>query len=314
MGIRSTHIFSALLALAALPLSALAATTDFFGPIVPQSGACICATAMDWGCVVIVFHNILNALVSFGLLAVVFFIALAGFGLMTNGSDSAARTKARNRLLNAIVGLALILGAFLLVDTVLKALYDPSATFSGGAFGSWDKILAGNGKDHCLALNKNPGGLTNGTVVGTLQAIENPGTANSSSGSSGAGGPIPGSFTYDPGIQAQTGQASAALTSLLSCMAGKLPAGVGRISSISDKDIISGSKTFAQCAAFGCAHEINSCHYGGKTCVGRSFAADFGDEQNASVIKAAAVSCGANYTGFEGTHLHVSVGKSCGCN
>ncbi|MDB5237358.1 MAG: hypothetical protein JWL88_460 [Parcubacteria group bacterium] len=185
MIIRPIHISSALLALAALPFT-VSAATDFFGPIIPQSGACICAnpaSAMDWGCVIIVFHNVLNALFSFGILAVVFFIAIAGFGLMTNGSNPAARTKARNRLLNAVVGLALILCSFLLVDTIMKALYDPNTAFSGGTFGPWNKILAEPGKE-CLAVNTTPIQLTDGSVIGSLIAtgkdILNPGTEGSS--------------------------------------------------------------------------------------------------------------------------------------
>lgn len=321
MGMRATLLSSSLVTLSALPFVASAAATDFFGPIVPQGGDCLCPnSAMNWGCVLKVFENVQNALVSLGVLAVIFFIAWAGFSLMTGGSNPGTRQKAVNRMLNAVVGLVLILGSWLIVDTVMKYLYDPTTAFSSKQFGPWNTILGGDPKSYCLAVNEHPGQLTNGTTVGeVITSVTNPGTANSSSGSSGPGGPIPGSFTYDnDGIKAQSGDASAALTTLLSCMAGKLPTGVGRISSISDHVIQNGSKTFQQCAvggkSVGCAHAVGSCHYGGTKCVGRSFAVDFGDDQNAGVLTAAAKACGAPYTGFESTHLHVSVGTACGCN
>lgn len=301
---------------ATYPFAAFAAETNFFGPIIPQMGdKCYCpGTAMDWGCVLQVFQGVMNVLVSLGVLAVVFFIAWAGFLMITGGSNPANRTKAKNRLINAVIGLVVILGAWLVVDTVMKTLYNPDTTFNSAAgetkFGPWNAIFTGEEANNCLDKNDHPGGLTDGGLLGVV----NPGTTDSTTGGNVPGGAVPGSFTYDPGIKAQVGQASGGLTTLLSCMAGKLPAGVGRISSISDSAIISGSKTFAQCEASGCSHMAGSCHYGGSKCTGRSFAVDFGDEQNASALRAAASSCGANYIGYEGTHLHVSVGKACGCN
>jgi hypothetical protein len=128
--------------------------------------------------------------------------------------------------------------------------------------------------------------------------------------------PAPGNgkFTYDPGIAAQTKDMSGALSSFLSCMEGKVPAGVGRISSISDSRITPGNQTFAYCAANGCSHTANSCHYGGRNCVGSSYAVDFGDEQNAAALTQAARSCNSGAVIFnEGNHLHVSIGRESGC-
>ncbi|KND50804.1 MAG: hypothetical protein AB202_00150 [Parcubacteria bacterium C7867-007] len=307
-----------LFTLVSVPLSVFAAETSFFGPIIPQEGdKCYCpGKAMDWGCALEVFQNVLNALISLGVVAVVFFIGWAGFLLMTGGSNPATRTKAKNRMLSGVVGLAVILGAFLIVDTVMKILYNPDTALEKGTFGPWNEILSGAEDNYCVVVNETPGVLNNGSVMDIISNALNLGTTNSSTKGAATtpGGTISGGYTYDPGIKAQTVHASGELTALLSCMRPKLPAGVGRISSISDSAIVNGSKTFNKCAASGCAHTINSCHYGGKACVGRSLAVDFGDEDNASVLKAAAISCGANTAVNEGDHLHVSVGKSCGCN
>lgn len=129
--------------------------------------------------------------------------------------------------------------------------------------------------------------------------------------------PGSGVFTYQPGIEQQISHASLALRNLFACMGPKLPAGVGVISSISDRKIVSGEKTFAYCAANGqpeCAHNVNSCHYGGRYCIGQSYAVDFGDQQNKTILTQAANLCGASAVFDEGDHVHVSVAGSCGCN
>jgi len=46
----------------------------------------------------------------------------------------------------------------------------------------------------------------------------------------------------------------------------------------------------------------------------KSYAVDFGNEKYSSEIISVAKSCGANYTANEGNHVHVSIGKKCGCN
>lgn len=289
-----------LLLLVASP--AHAAETNFFGPIVPSECNCPGA-APDFGCVLQVGQNLLNFGVSLGVIMVTFLIAWAGLMFITNASNPANRQKARNRLLNAALGLVLVLGSWMLVDTIMKALYNENS-----GFGPWNSIIATSGGVKCVVPTVPM------TLGGIIKDLPNAGTGNSSSGTNQPGGAVAGTFSYDPGIKAQVSSASGPLTSLLNCMAGKLPAGVGRISSISDSAIQSGSKTFAQCEASGCSHKAGSCHYGGDRCTGNSYAVDFGDEQNATVLRNTALACGATYTGYEGTHLHVSVGKSCGCN
>lgn len=280
-----------------------AATTSFFGPIVPSECNCPGA-APDFGCVLQVGQNLLNFGVSLGVIIVTFVIAWAGLMFILNSSNPANRQKARNRLLNGALGLVLVVGSWMLVDTIMKALYNENS-----GFGPWNSIITADGAKKCVVATVP---MTLGQVLKDLPGTGTGGTSTVDQ----PGGEVAGSFTYDPGIKAQVSSASGPLTSMLNCMAGKLPKGVGRISSISDSAIQSGSKTFAQCAASGCAHGADSCHYGGRNCVGRSYAVDFGDEQNATVLKNTAFACGADRAGFEGDHLHVSVGvrNSCVCD
>lgn len=154
--------------------------------------------------------------------------------------------------------------------------------------------------------------------------LETPSSTSTSSGSpSSPSSGLPTSSTppdnqlsFDPGIQNQLGDASAPLSSLLSCMSQKLPGNVGRISSISDSKIAAGTCSFYSCPInpSDCSHSCNSCHYGGTNCKGKSYAVDFGDQQNSQILSQAAKECNSGaYVLNEGNHIHVSVGVSSGC-
>ncbi|OGI34426.1 MAG: hypothetical protein A2259_05260 [Candidatus Moranbacteria bacterium RIFOXYA2_FULL_43_15] len=118
----------------------------------------------------------------------------------------------------------------------------------------------------------------------------------------------PDGYTYDPGIEQQMSDASNELKQMLTCMQPKLPTEAKRISSISD------SAGMARCATSWnrppCAHAQNSCHYGGASCKGKSYAADFANEQYQSQISSAASQCNGRVNA-EGNHIHVSVQTSC---
>ncbi len=128
-------------------------------------------------------------------------------------------------------------------------------------------------------------------------------------------------------IAKQMVHASPQLSNLLTCMSQKVPGNVGRISSISDNIFFApgSTKTFQQCAypddgkesRKGCVHRAGSQHYGGisANCIGKSYAVDFGDEENKDALRQAAVACGGNGVGVadEGDHLHISIGTAAGC-
>ena len=117
-----------------------------------------------------------------------------------------------------------------------------------------------------------------------------------------------GDWLWDSGINLQIGDASPELISLLNCMRPELWKGVGRISSISDSNHI-GSLTDCEssCSGNNCVHSCGSCHYGGGLGTNKSYAVDFGDEENIAELTAAAQKCNAGFILNEGNHLHVSV-------
>lgn len=124
---------------------------------------------------------------------------------------------------------------------------------------------------------------------------------------------LKGDWLYDPGIAVQRVDGSFSLNGLLFCMRDKLPVGVGRISSISDSSYVGNVIACDKkpCPVNPpCAHKCQSCHYGGGTNTNKSYAVDFGDEQNSVLIKKAASECGARFILNEGNHVHVST-KDC---
>lgn len=272
---------------------------------------CPVGAPLSYGAVLDTIQRGMNAAISFGVLIFVMLMAWAGLQFIMSVTNPEARSHARGMLLNAAVGLLIVLSAWLIVDFVMKSLYSGSGG-DAGAFGPWNSIL--NGGSACI-IARETSSLVSGNIIVTIP--------QGGGGVTGGVGTYDGFFTYDPGVAAQKKHMSETLASMLTCMATHVPAGVGRISSISDSKIVSGGKTFEQCVTNGgCSHGKNSCHYGGRKCTGSSYAVDFGDgdpqhPENLRLLKAAASACGAlfmtdNEEGKQ-THLHVSIG-SCGCD
>lgn len=164
---RLTSSASPLLALGLLvtPLVTFA-QESLFGPIIPQTGVCTCpGSAPNWGCVLQVVQSIINIGIAIAIVVIVVMIAYAGFRLMVAAGNPAAILAARRLLTNALVGLGIILIAWLAVDFVMKAVYDPSTTFEGQNFGPWHSIWASTGEDMCLKVNEDPMAITSGEVA-----------------------------------------------------------------------------------------------------------------------------------------------------
>lgn len=161
-------VFIPLIALLA-SLPGTAAAAGFFGPIIPQG---LCAgKPFDWGSVLQVLQNLINVAVSLGVILMVLWIAYAGFMLMVSGGSAEARSQGKARIVNALVGLLVILTAWLLVDFVMKTIYDDKNV----QFGPWNKILAGNGNDYCIR-ETTPKPITLGSVLTNITTVQ-PGTS-----------------------------------------------------------------------------------------------------------------------------------------
>lgn len=177
-------------ALFAMPASAYAANATFLGPIVPVECHCSdqkapdgspLATAPDYGCVLQVVQNSINFAVSIGVLLFVIYLTYTGFMLVVSGGSPGAREQGRTRLLNVVVGMAVLLGAWLMVDFVMKTLYNNDVHF-----GPWNAVLAGKSdkSDMCIVA-KEPKSLTTGTLA---LLIAKPGGTSAGGGTGVSGG------------------------------------------------------------------------------------------------------------------------------
>lgn len=129
--------------LVALPVEAHAQSARFFGPIISQDCQCT-GSAPEWGCVLDTVQAGFNLLFSLSMVFFVLMATYAGVLLMTSGPDASKRSKARAMLLNIVLGLLIALSAWLVVDFVMRALYDENR-----GWGPWNRILA-VGAPRCL--------------------------------------------------------------------------------------------------------------------------------------------------------------------
>lgn len=171
---------------ALMPVVVLAqeASNGSFGPIVAQPGSqCFCpGSAPDWGCVLQTVQNVFNVSISIGVIICILWIAYTGFMLMTSGSNVSRRQLAKQQALKVVTGLVILLSAWIIVDFVMKTVYNPNTSFEGSYFGPWNQIWAPkeDGSDRCI-VKRDPTPITSGTL-GIITG------APSGSGGGGGGG------------------------------------------------------------------------------------------------------------------------------
>lgn len=157
------------------PFYAQAASAHFFGPII--DGQCICKdSAPDWGCVLDTAHNVFNLIFSLSVLVFVITAALAGLTFMSASVNPEGKKKAKAMLLNTVVGLLIALSAWLIVDFVMRLLYNDSA-----GFGPWNSILKDGDPRRCLVFAPAPSIAVNVTSTG-IQATQE-GNSDTATGS-----------------------------------------------------------------------------------------------------------------------------------
>lgn len=71
-----------------------------------------------------------------GVMMVIFAVLLvvAGVGLVTSGGNPAAKTAAKEKLTNAVIGLVIVLAAWLIVDTIIRSLVSGGTGQINGKF------------------------------------------------------------------------------------------------------------------------------------------------------------------------------------
>ena len=212
-------------------------------------------------------------------------ISIAGVMYVISSGDPAFAKKAKDFVTSVVIGFALMLGAWLIINTTLYL-------FSAKA--------GSDGKYNLGLESKNWTSFSCSTVSTTMGTLPMTGEA-----------PISGytkeNFNFQSGIDAQMGDASTALQTLTVCMRNKLGSRM-TINSISDS---AGLTHCANSYDSSCAHTAGSCHYGGTVKSGSSEAVDISTKTGLTVdnILTAARECSAGYTKDESSsanHVHVS--------
>jgi hypothetical protein len=187
--LRSLALFLVAGVLTLAPLSASAATVNFFGPIIPDGTNgqpdCNCEevegpdgqmypSAPDWGCVLQTIQNAIAVGVSFVVVIITLSIAYAGIMIMANPNNPGQREQGRSLVMNAIIGLVIVLTAWLIVDFVMKAFYNPSAAapyLKGGNF-AWNAIISDDsGGKYCFSPTATPKPTSTGDGGGALNPV-----------------------------------------------------------------------------------------------------------------------------------------------
>ncbi|MCA9368341.1 hypothetical protein KC887_08890 [Candidatus Kaiserbacteria bacterium] len=124
-----------------------------------------------------------------GIIAILFavLLAVAGWGLVTSGGNSSAKEDAKKKFINAFIGLAIVLGAWLLVDTILL-------TLTGTGASTWTDVQCGSQTQTTQVTNPNASGSTGSGSTGstgggsTQTTGSTGGTGTTGSTGSGTGG------------------------------------------------------------------------------------------------------------------------------
>ena len=105
------------------------------GQIVPCSGALPKETA----CTICDIGKVAQHVLNTGIFVAVFLSAIlfawAGVKYLTNAVNSSGINEAKSLFGNVLIGLFIILGAWLVIDTLMRTLINPDAQF-----GPWNKI------------------------------------------------------------------------------------------------------------------------------------------------------------------------------
>lgn len=155
---------------------------SFIESIVPQTGTCTCenvqvqngegtsVSAPSYGCILDTVQRAINALVFVGVIVVVLCIVYAAFLFMTSAGRVDALIRGRRVITNSIVGLIIILLAWVAIDFLMKFVYKPEAVISGTAqLGPWNAIWSAAEDSKCLVV-RSPAPITSGSInipVGT---------------------------------------------------------------------------------------------------------------------------------------------------
>jgi hypothetical protein len=166
----------------ALLLLAPSVAAAQFGPIVPDvCKACPCG----FGGVLAIVQNLINFVISLSIIIATIVIAWAGGLYILSPTNPEMRGTANKMLINAVIGIMIVLSAWLIVDFVMKTLY-------GGQFGPWNSILTDTSGSNSCVQPKPTAPLFSGDI---FTVTPGQGSGGSTGGGSGTNCPVPAEST-----------------------------------------------------------------------------------------------------------------------
>ena len=187
-------ITSVLFALSVILVPSFASAASVFDSnfhIVPDAhtldASCAEGAPLSFGAVMSMVQSMVNVSISLGALIFMMIMAWAGVLFIMSAANPEARGTAKKMLLNGAVGLLIVMSAWLIVDFVMKTLYNPN----NSGWGPWNSIL-GDGPTCVVATEVTP--LFTGSITaGELSTINGTGTDSGAGASAGEGScsPIP---------------------------------------------------------------------------------------------------------------------------
>ena len=124
--------------------------------VTAQTGLVTCSGPDCGSCELVAMVNLIIVWL-IGILFMVFAVMMvvAGFGLITSGGNQSALDAAKSKFTNAIVGIIIVLAAWLIVDTVMSGLVGGGES----GWGPWSRVLCTTQMDP-QAYTPPPGGTT----------------------------------------------------------------------------------------------------------------------------------------------------------
>ncbi|MBU1292955.1 pilin [Patescibacteria group bacterium] len=147
-----------------LPVAAEAANLPLLDPdwhLVPDPSeldeSCSPGAPLGFAGTLQLIQNVMNGAVSLGIVIFVLVIMFSGVLWILTSTNPENHSQAKKMLTNAVVGFLIMLSGWIIVDFVMKTLYDGDTA----GFGPWNTILVGG--DFCItAPDEAPPGLATG--------------------------------------------------------------------------------------------------------------------------------------------------------
>lgn len=334
-----------LFALACFALSAHASVQEIILKDIPEDPRNLCAFLQ-------LIVNIKNLALMIGAPITVLFIIIGGVNLSVAGSSSPVVERAKKMITGGIIGLVIVLCAWLIVGGVITALFGRDVgpawwtiqgcsavdTGTGGSNNGGDNDGNGDGdtpsgdpskatsdstcRDACAPLSH----AWDGTTCTCHGGSNDPGTATSEDSCRAAC--LPKRYNWNTNANPRcTCSSQGSLTIDPGAEFGRLgPGGQEFLTCLESFYLLPEIANIWRVGdpngdcydenkwdATACIFEKYSCHYGGHYCRGQSYSIDFNNVSDKTLFMAAVISCGGAPPSDKGSYIHVRFTSGCRC-